>query len=144
MFPLVWTHLVLFYCLQIFMQSNCTRRSAHRKQRKCKTMFSDHLCYFQSNLLAQMGKYVAILAVVEHPCYLVREAISHGQVRAGSPRVLWSIIHPREWVLLCFTYLNICCKKIFWFLFISGRILGSWQQLAWLCSMWLWHWWIPE
>lgn len=59
-------------------------------------MFSDHLFYFQSNLLAQMGKYVAIVAVVEHPCYLVREAISHGRVWAGSPRELWSIIHPRE------------------------------------------------
>ena len=54
------THLVLFYCLQTLVQSNCTRRSTHRKERKCKIMFSDHFCYFQSNLLAQIGKYLAI------------------------------------------------------------------------------------
>lgn len=78
------THLILFHCLQTFVQSDYSRRSTPRKKRRCKIMSSGHLCCLQSNLLAQMCKYLALLAVAEHLCNLVREEISHGQTQAAA------------------------------------------------------------
>lgn len=60
--------------------ANCRGRSNLRKERKCKIMSLIHLSCLQSNLLVQVGKYLA-LTVAEHPCYPLREAISCSQAQ---------------------------------------------------------------
>lgn len=92
-----------FELLQTFVQSHCSRRSTSRKERKCKIMSSGHLCCLQSSLLAQMGKYLALLAVAEHPMQSGKRSNLAWQSTGSRTVVLKKRVHPGEQVLLCFT-----------------------------------------